>query len=142
MLAGLAEWNLISHQILGCCLAIHKELGPGLLESVYEDCLAWEMTKRGLGYSRQHTVPIYYDKHLVGEPLRLDFLVEDKVIVEVKAVETLHPVFTAQVLSYLRLCEKPLGLLVNFHTTLMKNGVHRLILPGLQGHGWYGEHGA
>jgi len=141
MLAGLPEWNLISQRILGCCLAVHKVLGPGLLESVYEDCLAWEMSKKGLSYSRQHSIPILYDGRIVGDPLRLDFLVEETVILEVKAVEMLHPVFTAQVLSYLRLADKPIGLLVNFHSTLLRNGIHRLVLARCGELGETGENG-
>jgi GxxExxY protein len=116
-------------------MAVHRELGPGLLESIYEDSLAWEMLKKGITFSRQHAVPVWYDGHQVGDPLRVDFLVENLLVVEIKAVETLHPVFTAQVLSYLKLLGKPLGLLVNFHSVLMKDGVHRLMIPGYAGGG-------
>jgi len=84
--------------------------------------------KQGLGYHRQKAVPVLYDGHLVGDPLRLDFLVEDAVVVEIKAVEQFHPVYSAQVLTYLRLTGISVGLLINFHKAILKDGIHRFLL--------------
>ena len=128
MLLIAENWNRISYRILGCCLCVHRSLGPGLLESVYEDSVAREMTRQGLSYQRQLPVPVEYDGEVVGDPLRVDFLVEDAVVLEIKAVEKFHAVHTAQVLTYLKLIKRPLGLLVNFNTALLREGIRRLIL--------------
>lgn len=119
--------NEISHVIIGCALEIHKTLGPGLLESVYESALAYDLREKGLIVSTQLTVPLVYKeiKHEAG--FRLDLLVENKVIVEVKSVEVLAPVHFAQILTYLRLTDKRLGLLINFNTKLLKEGIHRVV---------------
>jgi GxxExxY protein len=128
MLLTAEEWNRVSHRILGCCLSVHRQLGPGLLESVYEDSVAREMTRQGLSYERQFPVPVEYDGEIVGLPLRLDFLVEDTVVLEIKAIEEIHRVHSAQVLTYLKLTGRPLGLLVNFNRALLREGIKRLIL--------------
>ncbi len=114
-------------QIVDGAFKVHQGLGPGLLESVYETCLEYELRKRGLKVLRQLSVPILYDgKKLDGE-LRLDLLVEDSVIVEVKAVERLIPLFEAQALTYLRLTGYRLALLINFDVPLIRNGIKRII---------------
>lgn len=118
----------IASQIVDIALAIHKKIGPGLLESVYEKIFCYELEKRGIPYSRQQEVPIIYEGLIVDDGLRLDLLVDDLVIVELKAQENYHPVWEAQLLSYLKLTGKRLGLLINFHVPLMKNGIKRLIL--------------
>jgi GxxExxY protein len=107
---------------------LHTALGPGLLESVYEKCFCYELTKRELSFISQKKVPIVYDSLIFEEGLRLDLLVEDCVIVELKAQETFHPVWEAQLLSYLKLTNKQLGYLINFSVPLIKDGIKRRIL--------------
>ena len=113
--------------ILGCALRVHRALGPGLLENAYETFLAHELTKAGLGYLRQPTLPIRHDGLVVELGYRLDLLVEDRVVVEVKTVERLVEVHRAQLLSDLKLGRYPLGYLINFNTPLLKDGVCRMI---------------
>lgn len=107
--------NDITYEIRGAIYDIYKELGPGLLESVYEEALCFELEKRGLKVKRQVEVPIHYKGNELKTPLRLDLLVEDKVIVELKSVEEMKPVFAKQLLAYLRLMDKRIGVLVNFN---------------------------
>jgi GxxExxY protein len=119
--------NALTEQIIGCALEVHKALGPGLLESLYESALCSELKSVGLSCARQVPVPVKYKEEVIGEH-RLDLLVEDKVIVEVKAVERFDPVFEAQVLTYLKITGKRVGLLVNFNSQLLKNGIKRYVL--------------
>jgi GxxExxY protein len=119
-----AELNRLTERIIGCAIEVHRQLGPGLLESVYESAMCIELDLAGLVYERQKVVPVVYKGHLIGEH-RLDLLVEDTVVVELKSVERFDPVFQAQVLSYLKLTGKPVGLLLNFNTRLAKEGIHR-----------------
>jgi GxxExxY protein len=120
--------NFLGKQITNISFMIHDCLGPGLLESVYTKCFVYELEKRGIHYLTQQAVPIIYDKNLIVENgLRLDLLVDDSIIVEIKAQENYHPIWNAQILSYLKLTGKRLGYLINFHTTLMKDGITRLI---------------
>ena len=114
-------------KIVDAAIRVHSELGPGLLECVYEQCLAHEFSKRSLRFELQKPFPVRYDGILIDCALRLDFLVEDTVILELKAVETILPVHKAQLLSYLRIADKPLGLLINFHVPLLKEGIRRVI---------------
>lgn len=118
----------IAKAIVASAYAVHSTLGPGLLENVYEVCFCHELTKRGLSYRRQVVVPIVYDGITFDEGLRLDVLVEDLVICELKAVETMNPVFMAQVLAQLKLTGKRLGFLINFNVPLIKYGIKRVIL--------------
>lgn len=118
----------IAKAIVDSAYAVHKVLGPGLLESVYEVCFCHELGKRGLSYRRQVVVPIVYDGITFDEGLRLDVLVEDLVICELKAVEEVHPVFLAQLLSYLKLTGKRLGFLINFNVPIIKHGIKRVVL--------------
>jgi GxxExxY protein len=106
----------ISYRIIGCAIEVHKHLGPGLLESVYHSCMIDELVANNLAIQSHIAVPIIYKGKQLAEPLRLDLLVEDLIVVELKAVEVIHPVFSAQLLSYLKLTDKPKGLLINFHT--------------------------
>ena len=106
----------ISYRIIGCAIEVHKHIGPGLLESVYHTCMMDELVRNDFAIQSHVAVPIFYKGRQLAEPLRLDLMVEDLIIVELKAVETIHPVFSAQLLSYLKLAEKPKGLLINFHT--------------------------
>lgn len=106
----------LSYQITGLAIKVHRELGPGLLESVYEKCLKYELLNEGFDVKQQIVVPIQYGEIEFNSELRLDLLVNDCVIVELKAVETVHPVHEAQLISYMKLLKKPQGLLINFHT--------------------------
>ena len=120
--------NAISYQIRGAIYEVYKALGPGLLESVYEEALTYELQKRGLKVERQREVPIHYDGHLLGTSLRLDMLVEDKVIIELKSVKELQDVFFKQTLTYLRLINLHLGILVNFNVNdILDNAIHRVL---------------
>src|SRR5690606_14677207 len=102
--------------IVGCAIKVHKELGAGLLESVYEKCLKYELQKNGCQVKQQLTIPVVYDTITIDTELKLDLLINDLIIVELKAVETLLPVHEAQLLTYMKLLKKPQGLLINFHT--------------------------
>ncbi len=118
----------IARHIVDAAFTVHRTLGPGLLESVYEVCFCHELAKRGLSHQRQVVVPILYDGLCIDDGLRLDVLVEELVICELKAVEVVHPVFTAQLLTYLKLTEKRLGFLINFNVPLIKQGIQRFVL--------------
>ncbi len=117
--------NEISGIVVDAAFKIHTQLGPGLLESVYEAVLAYELRKRGLKAETQQAVPIKYDNIYFDEGFRLDLLVEDKVIVEVKSIEDVAPIHKKQLLTYLRLKDKRLGLLINFNSELIKQGIAR-----------------
>ncbi|MCX7006962.1 MAG: GxxExxY protein [Kiritimatiellaeota bacterium] len=120
--------NELSNVIIGAAIEVHKELGgPGLLEDIYEEALCLELADRGLQVQRQVQVPVLYKGRRLKKPLVLDVLVVDKVIVEVKAVEKIIPVFNAQLLTYLRLADKRLGLLINFGEIKVSEGIHRVV---------------
>ena len=123
------EINAITECIIGCCMDVHREIGPGLLESIYEECLGLAFQEAGLSFERQGAIPVVFRNHTIEQAFRFDFRVQGQVIVEVKAVETLHPVHKAQVINYLRLTGNPVGLLVNFNVPLLKQGLHRVINP-------------
>ena len=120
--------EVIAKKIVDSAYAIHKTLGPGLLERVYEVCFCHELSKRGLKYLRQVDIPIVYDGITFYEGLRLDVFVEELVICELKAVDQMNPVWEAQILSHLRLTGKRLGFLINFNVPLIKEGIRRIIL--------------
>ena len=122
------ELNAISGKIVAAAVQIHRRLGPGLLENVYESCMAYELQKRGLTVRRQVVVPITYDELQFDEAYRLDLLVEEKVVVELKAVTRINPVHEAQLLTYMKLTGHRLGLLLCFNNALMKQGIKRLVL--------------
>lgn len=117
----------IAKIIVNSAFKVHKNLGPGLLERVYEVCLAYEIEKAGLNVQRQIEVPIIYDEVTLKEKLRLDLMVENTVIIEVKAVEITNPVWQAQIISHLKLTDNQLGFLINFNVPLIKNGIKRFI---------------
>jgi GxxExxY protein len=120
--------NQISNVVIGCAIEVHKTLGgPGLLESVYEEALAWELEQKGLTVKRQLELPIRYKGILLSSPLRLDVLIEDKVIVECKAVREYNDIFEVQALTYLRMTDLRLGLVMNFGERVLKLGVHRVV---------------
>mgnify|MGYP002523519718 CR=1 FL=1 len=117
----------LSYEIRGAIFDVYNELGTGLLESVYEEALAFELQQRGLEVARQVEVPILYKGNSLKTPLQLDLLVENQVIVELKSVEEMKPVFAKQLLTYLRLLDKRLGLLVNFNTSNLRESVRRIV---------------
>lgn len=121
------EYNRISKEILGSAVSVHKEMGPGLLESVYEYCLVEELRTRGLNVESQVRLPLVYKGKVLQKDFRIDILVENEIIIEVKAVEVLLPVHEAQIISYLKLSNKWLGLMINFNVPLMKNGFKRFV---------------
>ncbi len=118
----------IAQKIVDSAYTVHKKLGPGLLERVYEICFCHELFKRELTYQRQVDIPIVYDGIVFDEGLRLDVLVEELIICELKAVDEMNPVWEAQILSYLKLSCKRLGFLINFNVSLIKDGIKRIIL--------------
>ena len=119
--------NDIAYKVVGCAIEVHNYLGPGLLESVYEESLAEEMNRQGLLVARQVLVPISYKGVVITAPLKLDLLVNDSVIVEVKSVERMLPIFEAQLLTYLKLTDKPKGLLINFNCESITQGLVPLV---------------
>jgi len=119
--------NDISYRVIGCAIEVHRHIGPGLLESIYHNCMMDELARNDLAFQSHVAVPINYKGRQLAEPFRLDLLVEDLIIVELKAVEAMHPVYSAQLLSYLKLANKPKGLLINFHTENISQGTISLV---------------
>ena len=125
--AARAALNELSFRIIAAAIEVHKALGPGLLESVYRACMVCELESAGIAVITEQIVPIYYKDIVLECGYRLDLLVENKIVVELKSVESVLPVHAAQILSYLRLTNKPLGLLINFNVSYLKQGIHRVI---------------
>ena len=119
--------NDIATQIIDSSLKIHRALGPGLLESVYEEALAYEFTKKNIAYFRQTDIPVHYDGQKLGIGFRADLIIENKVIIELKSVENVQPVHKKQLLTYLKLTGLKLGLLINFNEALLKDGITRIV---------------
>lgn len=119
--------NELSYKIIGTALELHKNLGPGLLESTYESALAYDLREAGLTVKQQVAMPFIYKEMKMNVGYRLDLVVENKIIIEIKSIENLAPVHFAQTLTYLRLSKMKLGLLINFNTKLLKNGIHRIV---------------
>lgn len=119
--------NEISKIIVDCALKVHRVLGPGLLESSYEECLFYEIGKRNLKVEKQKALPLIYEEVKLNVGYRIDLIVEDKVIIELKSVEIINDVHLAQVLTYLKLSECKLGLLINFNVALIKHGIKRVV---------------
>ena len=119
--------NELTYEIRGAIFDVYNELGPGLLESVYEEALAFELKERGLIVAKQVEVPVIYKGNELKTPLRLDLLVNDQVIVELKSVEEMKPVFAKQLLTYLKLMDKRVGLLVNFNTSNLRESIKRIV---------------
>jgi len=124
----LSHLNELSSKIIGAALEVHKELGPGLLESVYEACLCHELSKQNVSFDSQVDLPIIYKGEITNKTYRVDILVENCVIVELKAVDTISPIHEAQLLTYMKLLNINLGLLINFNVDILKNGIRRKIL--------------
>ena len=119
------ELNEITQKIIGCAIQVHKNLGPGLLESAYEECLSYELIKNGLVIKRQQPTPVIYKEIKLECGYRIDILVENSVVVELKVVDEFNPVHEAQILTYMKLSNKSLGLLINFNVTILRNGIRR-----------------
>lgn len=121
------EINKISYKIIGCAIEVHKILGPGLLESAYQNCLIFELEKIGLKVEKEVSLPIIYKEIELNHGYRIDLLINDSIVIELKTVEELTVVHKAQILTYLKLGEFPLGLLINFHSKILKNNIKRII---------------
>ena len=121
------DLNSITGQVIGAAIDVHRTLGPGLLESAYEACLAYELTQNGLHVERQKPLPVVYKQVNLDAGYRLDLLVERRVIVELKSVDSMTPLHKAQLLSYLKLSGLNVGLLINFNVQVLKNGIQRVI---------------
>ncbi len=124
----MKELNDISYTIIGCAYKVHSELGPGLLESTYEVCLEYELLKAGLNVERQKVLPVVYENIKLEAGYRIDLLVNNKIIIELKSVDQIAPIHKAQVMTYLKLSGLKLGLLLNFNTLDMKQGINRVIM--------------
>ena len=122
-----SDYNSLSQKIIECCIDVHKELGPGLMESVYEICVESVMSKAGLFVQRQVVLPVTFRGEKLNKEFIIDTLVNDLIIIEFKSVETILPVHEAQLVTYLKLADKKLGLLINFNVPLLKNGIRRKI---------------
>jgi GxxExxY protein len=122
------DLNKITEQIIGAAIEVHRALGPGLLESAYEECLCQELRLRGVPFARQRPLPVEYKGKKLDCGYRLDLLVADAVVVEIKAVESIEPIHEAQLLTYLKLGGWKLGLLINFNVPVLKDGIRRRIL--------------
>jgi GxxExxY protein len=123
----LQEINALTEKIIGCAIQVHKQLGAGLLEAIYESALCVEFDIEGIRYQRQVAIPVKYRGKVIGEH-RLDLIVENAVVVELKSVERIEPIFEAQVLTYLKISGKKVGLLINFNSRLLKQGIQRFVL--------------
>jgi GxxExxY protein len=121
------QLNDLSKEIVAAAIEVHRAMGPGLLESIYEHCMIEELTRRGIKCSSQVRIPLVYKGNEIEGHYTMDLLVEGEVILELKAVTEMHPVFEAQIISYLKLADKRLGFLFNFHVPLMKNGIRRFV---------------
>ena len=123
----MQELNKITEKIINGAISVHRELGPGLLESAYGACLVYELASQNLKIERQKTLPLRYRGIQLDCGYRLDLLVEESIIVEIKAIEKLEPIHEAQLLSYLKLSKCPVGLLINFNVKVLKDGIRRLV---------------
>ena len=119
--------EFLAKEIVDCAFKVHKQLGPGLLEKVYEVCFCHELAKKQIPFQRQIDIPIVYDSLIFDEGLRLDVLVDDPVICELKAKDELNPVWKAQIMSHLKITDKRLGFLINFNVALIKDGIKRIV---------------
>lgn len=119
--------NKITGALMDCFVKVHSQIGPGLLEGIYQECLCYELKKRGLSFEREKIIPLKYDGEILNSGLRLDLIVENKIILELKSIEKLLPIHDAQIISYLRLADMPIGFLINFNVPLIKQGVKRFV---------------
>lgn len=121
------RYNELATQIVDACFQVHNELGPGLLESAYEYALLKEFELKGIMAQNQVQVKLYYKGHYTGKHYAIDILIEQEIVIEIKCCDVMHPVYTAQIISYLKLSQKKLGFLVNFHVPLIKDGIKRFV---------------
>jgi GxxExxY protein len=121
------EMDQLTELIIGECIYIHKALGPGLLESVYEEVLCYRLNRQGIAYRRQAPLPVVFEEVRMDAGFRCDILVDDRLMLELKSVETLHPVHAKTLLTYLKLSDIPVGLLINFNVTMLKDGIKRIV---------------
>ncbi|NDV93767.1 GxxExxY protein [Dysgonomonas sp. 521] len=128
MIDNSYRYSELTSKIIGCAIEVHKLLGPGLLESAYEECLSYELQKAGLKVERQKALPVVYKEIKLDCGYRIDILVENLVVLELKSVDVLNPVHEAQILTYLKFSDKKVGLLINFNVTLLKNGLKKYIM--------------
>jgi len=124
----MLKQEALTHAIVGAAIDVHRTLGPGLLEGVYDECLAFELKERRLDVQRQVTVPLVYKGNALNSNLRIDLLVDSAVVVELKSIEALMPIHEAQLMTYLRLMRKEVGLLINFNVPVLKQGIVRRVL--------------
>jgi len=122
------EFENLSKEIIGAAIEVHKFLGPGLLESAYEECLCYELANRGLKYERQKPIPVVYKEIKLECGYRVDIIIENKILVELKSVDAINPIHEAIVLTYLKFSTIRIGLLINFNVTQLKNGIKRFVL--------------
>jgi GxxExxY protein len=121
----IMEINEITRKIIGCAIEVHKHLGPGLLESAYAECMVYELQNSGLRVETQKPVPVIYKERKLDYGYRIDILVEDTVLIELKSVDAFNPVHEAQILTYMKFAGKKIGLLINFNVTMLRNGLRR-----------------
>ena len=119
------EINQITQKIIGCAIEVHKNLGPGLLESVYAECMIFELQNSGLRVESQKPVPVIYKERKLDYSYKIDILVEDVVLIELKSVDAFNPMHEAQILTYMKFAGKKIGLLINFNVTMLRNGLRR-----------------
>lgn len=122
------EFDALSRKVIGCAIEVHRQLGPGLLESTYEQCLSHELLDHGIFYTAQTALPVYYKGRKIDCGYRIDLLIEDRLIIELKSVEKLQRIHTAQLLTYMKLAKMNTGLLINFNVEILKTGIKRFVL--------------
>jgi GxxExxY protein len=122
--------DALTHEVIGAAIEVHRQMGPGLIESIYERCLMRELELRGIRAVSQKLVPISYKGFVFEEPLRFDVLADDCLMLELKAVDKVPPIHKAKLLTYMKLLDIPLGLVINFNEMILKNGIYRMMLPG------------
>jgi len=122
------EFESLSKDVIGAAIEVHKHLGPGLLESAYEECFSFELVQKGYKIERQKPIPVVYKEIKLDCGYRIDILVEDKLVLELKSIDCFNPVHEAQILTYMKFAQKKIGLLINFNVTLLKNGIKRYVL--------------
>ena len=119
--------NSLSNEVIGAAIEVHRQIGPGLLESIYQECLTYELKNRGIGVKQEVAIAVRYKGHEFPAAYRMDLLIEDKLVVELKAVDAMLPVYTAQLLSYLKMSGLKLGLLINFNVPQLRDGIKRVV---------------
>jgi GxxExxY protein len=122
------EFDSLSNRVIGCAIEVHRELGPGLLESTYEKCLGYELARAAITFKLQHPLPVLYKGDRLECGYRIDVLVENALVLELKSVDSLQPIHEAQLLTYMKLAKIPIGLLINFNVQLLKSGIRRFVL--------------